>query len=186
MRLTAADENPSGLRGGGRSWKSDARRAMPRRSLKRIRIASFLPQAAASKEMALPALKVPARQVQFFVCNTVRSCRRRVLRRAGRGRRALLGAAFRFVFIVKFIIAWHLTPPKTFFENWQVNFFKKRAHSKKVFPDIFNGAGMDWDAAKETKKSGAFPHRSRRTLLLRAKFHFPKPLSVSLSMPDPF
>lgn len=75
---------------------------------------------------------------------------------------------------------------KNFFENWQVNFFQKKSPFKKVFSDIFNGAGMDWDAAKEIKKSGAFPHRSRRALLLRAKFHFPKPLSVSLSMPDPF
>ncbi len=55
-----------------------------------------------------------------------------------------------------------------------------------VFAHIKKWAGFDWDAAKEAKKSCAFPHQARRVLLPRAGFHFPNPLSVSLFIPGPF
>lgn len=55
-----------------------------------------------------------------------------------------------------------------------------------VFAHIKKWAGFDWDAAKEAKKSCAFPHQARRVLLPRAGFHFPNPLSVSLFMSGPF
>ncbi len=55
-----------------------------------------------------------------------------------------------------------------------------------VFAHIKKWAGFDWDAAKEAKKSCAFPHQARRVLLPRAGFHLPNPLSVSLFIPGSF